>query len=55
MGFKPMSEAGSDDVVDGLAGRTRRRDRIGRKLVTLVVLLLVILMIASDRILMSGC
>jgi hypothetical protein len=26
-GFRPMSEAGSNDVVDGLAGRIRKRDR----------------------------
>ncbi len=26
-GFRPMSEAGSNDVVDGLAGRMRKRDR----------------------------
>jgi len=27
VGFYPMSEAGSNDVVDGLAGRIRKRDR----------------------------
>ena len=27
IGFYPMSEAGSNDVVDGLAGRIRKRDR----------------------------
>ena len=26
-GFRPMSDAGSNDVVDGLAGRIRKRDR----------------------------
>jgi hypothetical protein len=26
-GFRPMSEAGSNDVVDGLAGRIRKRGR----------------------------